>query len=123
MLLAVLLARTLLVASFIVIIVSGTIVATLVGTALQACTKTLGTETALLLIVATIEASLVIKGTRLMNTWTWRTSGLVTLITTLLGGCVLLLGRLLFIFLLVFEIHNITVFLAESLTALFVLII
>jgi hypothetical protein len=45
------------------------------------------------------------------------------LITTLLGCCVLLLGRLLFIFLLVFEIHNITVFLAESLTALFVLII
>jgi len=64
-------------------------------------------------------SSLVHKRTRLLNTWTWGASWTITLITTFLIGCVLLLlSSLLFIFLF-FEFHNFTllVFLAESLTA------
>ena len=52
-----------------------------------------------------------------MDTRTRRTSLTITLIATLVAG-VLLLGSLLFVFLLVFEFHNLCPFFAENLTAL-----
>ena len=51
-------------------------------------------------------SSLIHERTRLLNTWTWGASRTITLITTFLIGCVLLLlSSLLFVFLF-FEFHN-----------------
>ena len=79
--------------------------------------KALRTETALFLLLITVVATLIVElGTRLLNTGTWRTSWAITLITTLVI-LTLLLGRLLFCFLFVFEFHNCTCFFEWSLTA------
>ena len=81
------------------------------GTALQAGAKALGTEAALVLSLTTIGvAALRAVGARLMDARTRRTARTVSLIATLVARCVLLLSRLLFVFLFVFEFHNFSFF-------------
>ena len=84
-LLTILLTRTRLIAALIIIIITGTIAATLRSSTLQSCTESLRTEAFLVMILIAIVTTLRGIRTWLMNTWTRCATLTITLITTLVA--------------------------------------